>query len=76
MQIGFMADFGTTNFIFILGQLQEKYLNKQRNIYFGFVDLKQAFHRVPLAVMWWAIKKLGVGEWIIQVVKSLNENTQ
>ena len=39
MQFGFMPGRGTTEAIFILGQQQEKYLQKKKNIYFAFVDL-------------------------------------
>ena len=35
---------GTTNAIFTLRQLQDKYL---ANLYFAFVDLAKAFDRVP-----------------------------
>ena len=38
---------GTTNVIFVLGQLQEKHIQKKKNIYFVFVDLEQAFNDVP-----------------------------
>ena len=30
----------------------------------AFVDLEKAFDRVPQKVIWWALRKLGVGEWI------------
>ena len=46
MQFGFMPGWGTTNAIFILRQLQEKYLAKNRKLYFAFVDLEKAFDRV------------------------------
>ena len=38
---------GTTNAIFTLRQLQDKYLAKKTNLYFAFVDLAKAFDRVP-----------------------------
>ena len=40
MQFGFMTACGTTNVIFILGQLQQKYLLKKRNLHFAFADLE------------------------------------
>ena len=39
MQFGFMPRKGTTEAIFLVRQLQEKYLGKQRKLYFEFVDL-------------------------------------
>lgn len=41
-QFGFMQGLGTTDAIFILRQLQEKYL-KNKNRYFAFIDLEKAF---------------------------------
>ena len=38
MQFGFMR-------IFIVRQVQEKFLNKNKNLYFAFIDLEKAFDR-------------------------------
>ena len=51
MQFGFMPGRSTTDAIFILRQLQEKYLARKRNLYFAFVDLEKAFDRVPRDVV-------------------------
>ena len=51
MQFGFMPGRGTTDAIFILRQLHEKYLGKKKNIYFAFVDPEKAFDRVPRSVL-------------------------
>ena len=71
MQYGFMPGRGTTDAIFILRQLQERYLHKNKRLYFVFVDLEKAFDRVPRKVLWWAMRKLGVEEWIIGLVQAL-----
>ena len=76
MQFGFMPGRGTTDAIFILRQLQEKYLAKRKNLYFAFVDLEKAFDRVPRDVVWWAMRKLGVDEWLVKVVQSMYQNTR
>ena len=62
MQFGFRPGRGTTDAIFILRQLQEKYLAKQKVLYFAFVDLEKAFYRVPRKVIWWALRTVGL-EW-------------
>jgi len=36
--------------------------------YFGFVDLEKAFDRVPREVISWAMRKLGVEEWLVSAV--------
>ena len=49
MQFGFMAGTGTTDAIFIVRQLQEKYLAKNKELWMAFVDLEKAFDRVHLS---------------------------
>jgi len=39
--------------------------------YFGFVDLEKAFHRVPREVIRWAMRNLGVEEWLVSAVMSM-----
>ena len=46
--------------IFILRQLQEKHLAKNKILYFAFVDLEKAFDCMPRRVIWWAMRKLGL----------------
>jgi hypothetical protein len=74
MQFGFMAGKGTTDAIFVVRQLQENYLAKKKGLWMAFVDLEKAFDRVPRAVVWWALRKLGVDEWIVSVIKSMYED--
>ena len=76
MQFGFMPGRGTTDAIFILRQLHEKYLGKKKNLHFAFVDLEKAFDRVPRAVLWWAMRKLGTDEWIIRAVQAMYANAR
>ena len=71
MQFGFRPGRGTTDAIFILRQLQEKYMAKGKLLYFAFVDLEKAFDRVPRKVIWWALRKAGVDEWIVKVVQCM-----
>jgi hypothetical protein len=74
MQFGFMAGKGTTDAIFIVRQLQEKYLSKRRDLWMAFVDLEKAFDRVPRQVVWWALRSLGVDEWIVSVIQAMYED--
>ena len=74
MQFGFMSGRGTTDAIFIVRQLQEKYLAKNIELWMAFVDLEKAFDRVPREVVWWSLRYLGVDEWIVSVMKAMYEN--
>ena len=70
MQFGCMPSRGTTDAIFILRQLQEKKLAKNKKLFLAFVDLEKVFDRVPRKVLWWSMRKLGVDEWIVKLVQS------
>ena len=76
MQFGFMPGRGTTDAIFILGQLQEKHLAKNKKLYFAFVDLEKAFNRIPRKVIWWVMRKLGIEEWIVRFMQAMYNNTR
>ena len=76
MQFGFVPGRGTTDAIFLLRQLQEKYLGKRKNLYLAFVDLEKAFDRVPCRVVWWAMRKLSVDKWLVKIVQSMYTNAR
>ena len=47
-----------------------------KKLYFGFVDLEKAFDRVPREVISWAMRKLGVEEWLVSAVMSCKNSRQ
>ena len=71
MQCGFMSDA-----IFIVRQLQEKHLAANKLLYMAFVDLEKAFDRVPRDVIWWAMCKLGIDEWLVRLVQSMYKDVR
>ena len=42
----------------------------------AFVDLEKAFDRVPRKVIWWALRKLDVEEWIVRLVRGMYANAR
>src|SRR5206468_2058118 len=74
MQFRFSPGRGTTDAIFIVRQLQKKYLCKGKELWMAFVDLDKAFDRVPREVLWWALRKLKVEEWLVRVIMSMYES--
>ena len=40
------------------------------------MDLEKAFDRVPREVVWWAMRKLGVDEWIVALVQAMYTNAK
>ena len=75
-QFGFVPGRGTTDAIFVVRQLQGKYLAANKRLYMAFVDLEKAFDRVPRKVIWWALRKLGVEEWIVWLVQGMYANAR
>ena len=61
---------------------QEKFLSrkdlndKNLTLFFAFVDLEKAFDRVPRKVLWWAMRKVGVEEWIVRLVQAMYNNAR
>ena len=71
MQFGFMPIKGTTDAIFIMRQVHEKHQVKKKKLYNAFVDLEKAIDRVTRKAVRWALRKLGVDEWLIRTVMAL-----
>ena len=75
-QFGFVPGRGKTDAIFVVGQLQDKYLAPKMRLYMAFIDLEKAFDQVPQKVIKWAPRKLGVEEWIVRLVQGMYANVQ
>ena len=70
-QAGFKAGRSTTEQIFNLRILCEKYLQHQQDLYHVFIDFKKAFDRVWHAALWTTMKKFNISTNLIQVIKNL-----
>jgi hypothetical protein len=74
MQFGFRPGKGTTDAIFIVRQIQERYIRKNKEVWMAFVDLEKAFDRVPREILWWSLRQLKVDEGLVAVIKSMYDN--
>ena len=70
MQLGFMPGRSTTDAIFIVRQLQEKFHAVSKTLYMTFVDFEKTFDHVPRRVT------LGPEEWLMRIMHSMYENTR
>ena len=70
-QAGFRAGRSTTEQIFNLHILCEKYLQHQQDLYHVFIDFKKAFDRIWHAALWATMKKYNISTNLIQVIKNL-----
>ena len=75
-QFGFIPSRGTTNAIFVIPQLKEKYLVVGKQIYMAFMDLDKAFDQVPRKEIWWVMRKHGVMEWIVKLAQGMYKNVR
>ena len=67
---------GATDAMFIARQLQEKALEGNRKVYMGFVDLEKAYDRIPREVVYWCLRKRGVPDKIIRVIRMMYEGSE
>ena len=69
-QAGFRARRSTTEQVFNLCSLCEKYLQHQQDLYHVFIDFKKAFDRVRHAALRATMKKYNISINLIQVFKT------
>ena len=74
--VALMSGRGTTDAIFIVRQLPEKHLAANKPLFMAFVDLEKAFDRVLQNVIWWAMRKLGIDEWLVRLVQSMYKDVR
>ena len=74
-QFSYSPGRGTTDAIFVQKQLQEKYIAANKRLVMAFVDLEKGSDGVPQKVIWWALRKFGVEEWIVRVVQGMYWHT-
>ncbi|KAK3506625.1 hypothetical protein QTP70_011141 [Hemibagrus guttatus] len=75
-QYGFMPRKSTTDAIFALRILIEKYRDGQRELHCVFVDLEKAYDRVPREELWYCMRKPGVAEKYVRVVQDMYERSR
>ena len=46
-------------------------MTANKPLYMAFVDLEKAIDRVSRDVIWWAMRKLGIDEWLVRLVQSM-----
>ena len=59
---------GTTDAMFALRMLMEKYRKGQKELYFVFVDLEKVYDRVLREELWCCMRKSGIVEKYVQLV--------
>ncbi|KAK3532715.1 hypothetical protein QTP86_028084, partial [Hemibagrus guttatus] len=75
-QYGFIPRKSTTDAIFALRILMEKYRDGQRELHCVFVDLEKAYDRVPREELWYCMRTSGVAEKYVRVVQDMYERSR
>ena len=75
-QYGFMPGKGTTDTMFALRMLMEKYREGQRELHCVFVDLEKANDRVSRDELWYCIRKSKIVEKYVQLVQDMYEGSE
>ena len=67
---------GTTDVMFALRMLMEKYREGQRELHCVFVDLEKAHDRVPLEELWYCMRKSRMREKYMRLVQDMYEGSE
>ena len=74
-QCGFRRGRGTTDMIFAMRQIQEKYHEQNKDLYMVFIDLTKAFDSVNRTGLWKLLAKVGCPDTFVDVILSFYDNT-
>ena len=70
-QAEFRAGKRTTEHIFNLRILCEKYLQHQQNLYHVFIDFKKAFDKIRHAALWATMRKYNISVNLVRTIEQL-----
>uniref|UniRef100_A0A914VFU1 Reverse transcriptase domain-containing protein n=1 Tax=Plectus sambesii TaxID=2011161 RepID=A0A914VFU1_9BILA len=70
-QCGFIKNCGTTDAIHATRLLLEKHREKRQPLHVAFLDLEKAFDRVPHHLIWYALRRSGIPEELVNWVQLL-----
>jgi hypothetical protein len=70
-QAGFRRGRGTMDQIFVIRQLSEKHIERNRTLYNNFIDYKQAFDSVWQEGLWKTMRHCGIREELVILVEDL-----
>ena len=75
-QFGFIKGRQTSDAIFALKQVMEKYREKEKGLYVAFIDIEKAYDRVPRSEVWRCMREKGVTEKYVRLVQDMYDGAE
>ena len=72
-QFGFIPGRSTTDAIFCLRILLEKWTEGKKAVHCAFIDLEKAYDRVPREELWECLRLAEASECYIKIIKDMND---
>ena len=72
--IWFHARKVTTEAIFLIRQVMERFREQKKDLHLIFIDLEKAYDKIPRNVMWWSLDKHKVPSKYVTLVKDMYNN--
>jgi hypothetical protein len=64
----------TIEAIFLIRQVMERFREQKKDLHMVFIDLKKAYDKIPMNVMWWALDKHKVPAKYVTLIKDMYNN--
>ena len=74
-QYGFMPGKSTTDGLFDLRVMMEKYREGQKELHCVFVDLEKVYDKVPREEVWYCLRKSGLAEKYVRIVQDMYDDS-
>ena len=75
-QYGFMPGKETTDAMFALRLLMEKYRKGQRELHRVFVDIEKAYDKVTIEELWYCMRESGMAEKYVRLVQDVYKGSE
>jgi hypothetical protein len=70
-QFGFMPGRSTMEAIFLIRQVMERSKEQKKDLHMVFIDLENAYDKIPRNLMWWALDKHKVPTKYVTLIKDM-----